>query len=292
MKNLTSKKSWFLLVLLFIAGVANAQNNWTFPMVFTIGSGVSDTLWFIQDDNATLDVDEEFGEGQFDINPDVFQVYFRLDNGMLSKVIAIPFTTNFTNILVRAINWDFPVTVSWDKELFDTIVGDYPPIMYASLENSYSAEHDLEGHLLWDYYGWFILGLETTGPQPPYDEHDEQNWSWFNTMYAGCYFPMEVNLLRQHNSIIENDSESVSLSVYPNPAKDNIKLSFQSIQQQHIEILLKDLSGKTAKTLFNGTVSQGKQTLFLEINDLPRGCYILEILSVEERQHIKILITE
>lgn len=271
MKNLTSKKSWFLLVLLFIAGVANAQNNWTFPMVFTIGSGVSDTLWFIQDDNATLDVDEEFGEGQFDINPDVFQVYFRLDNGMLSKVIAIPFTTNFTNILVRAINWDFPVTVSWDKELFDTIVGDYPPIMYASLENSYSAEHDLEGHLLWDYYGWFILGLETTGPQPPYDEHDEQNWSWFNTMYAGCYFPMEVNLLRQHNSIIENVGESLSFDVYPNPTKDNVYIEFSpDVNCRAAEIYTMD--GRLVETC-HGTSLQTT----IDISSLNSGVYMLKL---------------
>ena len=286
MKNITSKKSWFLLVLLFIAGVANAQNNWTFPMVFTIGSGVSDTLWFIQDDNATLDVDEEFGEGQFDINPDVFQVYFRLDNGMLSKVIAIPFTTNFTNILVRAINWDFPVTVSWDKELFDTIVGDYPPIMYASLENSYSAEHDLEGHLLWDYYGWFILGLETTGPQPPYDEHDEQNWSWFNTMYAGCYFPMEVNLLRQHNSIIENVGEFLSFDVYPNPAKDIVHIEFSpDVNCRAAEIYTMD--GRLVETCHGASL----QTT-IDISSLNSGVYMLKLRMSDGKEWSERIVKE
>lgn len=292
MKTTLSKNKLFLLILLACCVFAKAQNNWTFPMIFTIGSGISDTVWFIQDDNATLGVDEEFGEGQFEINPDVFQVYFVLENGMLSKVIAIPFTTDFTNILVRATNWDFPLTVSWNKELFDTIVGNYPPITHATLENLYSGDHDLEGNLIYDYYGWSILNINSTGPQPPYDEHDEQNWSWFNALYAGCYFPMKVNLLRQHNSIIETVGESLSLDVYPNPAKDNTYLSLMSTQQQNIEILLKDLSGKIVKKIFNGTVSQGEQTMFLETNDMPSGCYILEVLSAEKHQHIKIIITE
>lgn len=274
MKNFTLKDVLFLVVLLLLIKSISAQNRWEFPMIFTDNSGISDTVWFIQDE-SNRGLESSISKYTIlDSHNDDFHVYLRKSGDTIWKTRTHPFSRDFSSIGVYAINYQFPITVSWDQNLFDTIIGNYPPICYAKLENPYTMDHDLEGHEIYDYYGWYILGLNTTGPQPPYDENDLQNWDWFNAMYANMFFPMYVTLIRNYTNISETDATILQLDVYPNPVHKTLHLSLLTEQEGNINVSIYNMQGNRINVHY-GILSS--KDLYINIEDLVDGCYIIEV---------------
>lgn len=276
--NYTLQRKVLLLLLLMTSGVAKAQNSWFFPMVFRDATGISDTLWFIQNNDATIGLDEQFGEGQCEIDTSMFGVFFIIGN-IPSKVLAFPSNIDFDEEYVFATKWEFPVTISWDKTLFDETIGGLPPIQEAMLLNRYSDGHDLYGNIVFDDPGWFILGIDSTGPQPPFDENDEEAWNEFYGMgYASDFFPMAVTLSRNLLGIEESIMErGLQMEVFPNPAKDELTITFFAPKLGNFSICLFDTMGKRLKVLARERFSSGKHRVQACLSDIPKGCYLIGI---------------
>lgn len=289
--NYTLQRKVLLLLLLMTSGVAKAQNSWFFPMVFRDATGISDTLWFVQNDNATIGLDEQFGEGQCEVDTSMFGVFFIIENTP-SKVLAIPFSDDFEEY-VFATKWEFPITISWDKTLFDETIGGFPPIQDAKLLNRYSDNYDLYGNMVFDDPGWFILGIDSTGPQPPFDENDEDAWDEFYEMgYASTFFPMEVTLSRDILGVEESKMESgLQMEIFPIPAKDQLTITFLAQKPGIFNICLFDAMGKKLKVLSREWFSSGKHCVQVCLSDIREGCYLIGLedscLNIKYVQLIK-----
>ncbi|MDG2164500.1 MAG: T9SS type A sorting domain-containing protein [Flavobacteriales bacterium] len=72
--------------------------------------------------------------------------------------------------------------------------------------------------------------------------------------------------------------ELFDFSAYPNPAKDEIHISFSQKRQEDVVVLLYDLKGSKT-VLFDGTWNQKVQTIILPL-DLEKGVYTLEVQSI------------
>lgn len=282
------KNTLLALVILSLCEIANSQNRWEFPMIFTDKFGASDTVWFIQREDSKLE-NNIVTEERYCLDDEGFQVYFRRTGDTLWKSKTHLFTNDFNNIRVYATQSNFPITISWNRRLFDTIIGNYPPIVRAKIENEYTWNHDLEGNSCHDCYGWYVLGLDTTGPQPPYDENDLQHWNWFYEMFADYFFPLCITLRRHYWDVPENTDETNLYSVYPNPANNMINITFKSECLQQVSITVCDITGRIIKSLYDDVVSAETKNMLFDISDLPNGCYILQITSDSEAQRLKFI---
>ena len=277
MKISIIKSALLALILLSLCEIANSQNRWEFPMIFTDKFGVSDTVWFIQieDDIVT--------EERYCLDDEGFQVYFRRTGDTLWKSKTRLFTNDFNNIGVYATQSNFPITISWNRRLFDTIIGDNPPIVRAKIENEYTWSHDLEGYSCHDCYGWYVLGLNTTGPQPPYDENDLQNWNWFYGMYADYFFPLGITLRRHYSDVPENNEETSPYKVYPNPTNKTLTLYGENISR--IEIL-NALGQKVSE------IECCEDEITIDISSQPNGIYFLNITDKKGEKITKKVVKE
>ena len=285
MKTNALKTTVLALLLLSLCEIASSQNRWEFPMIFTDKFGVSDTVWFIQREdskleNNTINVIEE----RYCLDDESFQVYFRRSGDTLWKSKTRLFTNDFNNIGVYATQSNFPITISWNSRLFDTIIGDYPPIVRAKIENEYTWSHTLEGWEIVDYYGWYILGLDTTGPQPPYDENDLQHWNWFYEMYADHFFPICITLRRHYSDVPENNEETSFCSIYPNPAQSIVTISGENIKK--VEVV--NLFGETV-------ISENcdiAADIIVDFSGQPAGIYIMRVRLSDGMEYSQRIIKE
>jgi hypothetical protein len=282
MKISTIKSALLALILLSLCEIANSQNRWEFPMIFTDKFGVSDTVWFIQREDSKLE-NNIVTEERYCLDDEGFQVYFRRTGDTLWKSKTHLFTNDFNNIGVYATQSNFPITISWNRRLFDTIIGNYPPIVRAKIENEYTRGHDLEGNEIHDYYGWYVLGLDTTGPQPPYDENDLQNWNWFYGMYADYFFPLCITLRRHYWDVPENNEETSPYKVYPNPTNKTLTLSGENISR--IEIL-NALGQKVSE------IECCEDEITIDISSQPNGIYFLNITDKKGEKITKKVVKE
>ena len=288
MKKNTFITTLLALLLLSLCNIANSQNRWEFPMIFTDKFGVSDTVWFIQREdskleNNTINVTEE----RYCLDDEGFQVYFRRTGDTLWKSKTHLFTNDFHNIGVYATQSNFPITISWNRRLFDTIIGDNPPIVRAKIENGYTHSHDLDGNEIFDYYGWYVLGLDTTGPQPPYDENDLQHWNWFYEMYADFFFPTGITLRRHYSDVPENTDETNLYSVYPNPANDCIRIELSdNASCQSVSIY--SIDGRLVFETQDATA----QPATINVANLKSGVYIIKVKLTDGNDYVVKIVKE
>jgi len=129
------------LVLVILPILISAQQQWKFHLAFKDATGAKDTVWLIYDTNATMGLDTALGEGPFNFNHSVFNVWFYdAFTPVLSdstKIIAAPYSYYpSTGCDVQAFNYQLPITVSWDTSLFHA---SYLPYQQGSISMAYMA---------------------------------------------------------------------------------------------------------------------------------------------------------
>ncbi len=67
-----------------------------------------------------------------------------------------------------------------------------------------------------------------------------------------------------------------SLMLFPNPAKDHVQLQINSQRQQKISVDVMDNMGKTLYTE-SGDMVQGNNELYIPLNDVANGIYLLKV---------------
>ncbi len=89
-------------------------------------------------------------------------------------------------------------------------------------------------------------------------------------------------------SIEENDINN-AISVFPNPATNNLTVQFDASNSSDDEIRLVDLSGKTVKVIANG-FSNGINTLNVDVSNMTKGIYLLEFTMDSKAVSKKVVI--
>jgi len=99
------------------------------------------------------------------------------------------------------------------------------------------------------------------------------------TSYGNC-----VSFIARSTVSIEAIGKNdIKLSVFPNPASDEITISFSIDEAQNLSLQITDLSGKTVLQNQISGVSLGKNQIKVNVPDLENGLYICIIKNERER---------
>jgi hypothetical protein len=90
---------------------------------------------------------------------------------------------------------------------------------------------------------------------------------------AGNYLDGELNWPASVQSITTNLQE---MKLYPNPATDNITLTFTAEEKDDATLIITDISGKTAHSA-QANITVGNNQIPVILDNLPAGNYILRI---------------
>jgi hypothetical protein len=74
-------------------------------------------------------------------------------------------------------------------------------------------------------------------------------------------------------TINENNNESVSLNVYPNPSNGNVTFNFKLNDTEKVQIVVYDLEGNIVKQITNVKYNTGVNNVQVSLDDLPAGVY-------------------
>ena len=81
------------------------------------------------------------------------------------------------------------------------------------------------------------------------------------------------------NAGIEENSIISSLTMFPNPANENVQLTFNSKENSTVTIQVVDFAGKIVSQNTNFIIDAGKNTISLETTNLESGLYNVIIVS-------------
>jgi len=88
---------------------------------------------------------------------------------------------------------------------------------------------------------------------------------------------------------IEELFEGSQLSVFPNPARDRVNLSFNSLESTKLHVGINDISGKQI-VLKSFEITEGNNQLTLDVQGLSEGIYILNLSTQKGNLRHKLII--
>ncbi|MFZ5552294.1 MAG: T9SS type A sorting domain-containing protein [Bacteroidota bacterium] len=93
------------------------------------------------------------------------------------------------------------------------------------------------------------------------------------------------------SSVEEENEFFINASLYPNPAYDNVTLSFVLQMESEVNIEMIDLSGKR---IYNQSVNEarGIQNHLLPVNELPSGIYFVRLKTDAHSKIIKLVVSK
>lgn len=69
------------------------------------------------------------------------------------------------------------------------------------------------------------------------------------------------------------------IGIYPNPAKDQTTIQLSLTNSSHVSLKVFDMNGKEVKWILNNDMLQGKYSIHLNTGDLPRGIYVVTMVT-------------
>ncbi len=80
-------------------------------------------------------------------------------------------------------------------------------------------------------------------------------------------------------SVIDVQNTHLSMSIYPNPASENVNLDVDLNTASPVTILMYDITGNLVKNIFNGTLTNGKSHFNIRRDGLSQGVYLIQVIS-------------
>lgn len=106
------------------------------------------------------------------------------------------------------------------------------------------------------------------------------NWAKGNDQYASHKMAVAGNLKVSTLAIEEKSvSEINSVTVFPNPVRDNLTVSLVFTKDVSASIVLKTASGKDILQLSTEKYLQGNHTVNIPLSNLPKGIYFLSVIT-------------
>ncbi len=119
---------------------------------------------------------------------------------------------------------------------------------------------------------------------------DYTEYKWFSEDYghpimqiseegaivSATYMDSVRNVL---TSLPENPSRSFSYNIYPNPATDNITVSYELFAKSDVEIALYSINGRKIRSFFRDELDRGlyNKIIYLRENGIQPGIYLLRL---------------
>jgi hypothetical protein len=132
------------------------------------------------------------------------------------------------------------------------------------------------GEIEEDAYAFYKVDLglpileisNTTGELPLLGPIDISSLKWVNVTNVG---------------LDEQASSPIGISVFPNPATDNVQINFSLTGGRSVSIDLFDLTGRQVHSMNVSTAASGLHTSTLDVSELPSGMYLLRIMDNKGR---------
>jgi hypothetical protein len=90
----------------------------------------------------------------------------------------------------------------------------------------------------------------------------------------------------------KQNATDVNLSVFPNPASNNIYVSFELLHNSDVQLKIYDLSGKILYSRNITDLNKGNQTFEVKVNSLARGSYVLQLITENNISTSKLVIVK
>ena len=100
-----------------------------------------------------------------------------------------------------------------------------------------------------------------------------------NTIYSVDVATLSINNNgdKALQSEVVESINSLNISIYPNPARDILQVSYNLSDNSEIEINVFNLSGQKETILYSGSQLAGNNIHMLNISNLPTGTYLLQV---------------
>jgi hypothetical protein len=95
---------------------------------------------------------------------------------------------------------------------------------------------------------------------------------------------------RKAEEIVNYLPAGPDFEVYPNPAADQLNISYEVVSAGNVLFSIRDLLGKEQTVLFEGSLPEGHGNISCQIGDLPKGTYILSMRDGAGALHKKMII--
>ncbi len=105
-----------------------------------------------------------------------------------------------------------------------------------------------------------------------------------NLIYSNTNFGSEESKLISTNYLSLNQNNSNSISIYPNPAENYIKIRYQNIIPNSYKI--HDTNGRLIKSSF----IENDDSFSVDVSNFERGLYFISIKSEEKIDNLKFLV--
>jgi len=128
-------------------------------------------------------------------------------------------------------------------------------------------------------YMWDFGDGDTSSAENPVHDYDSCSYSVNLTAIDsnGCISDTLILIDACDISVPTFNSVLNSMSVYPNPAKDNINLVLNSRLNSDVILIVKDVTGRNVVESIPVQLNAGKNNYKLDLPKLPAGVYIIQI---------------
>ncbi|MBA3706516.1 MAG: T9SS type A sorting domain-containing protein [Bacteroidetes bacterium] len=121
----------------------------------------------------------------------------------------------------------------------------------------------------------------------------------FNSYNTNTYFGSDiligtgghyafVSKIDLTTGIEEIKNNSFNVKIYPNPVTDQVNIQLDDIRHETLLIEIKNVLGQIVKNVANNETPE-KQTIEIDVKDLPNGIYFLTLESVQQRAFAKFI---
>lgn len=276
--------------------INTVQNNWLTNLNFSIaiskvcqgGSGLCSIIppYFTKTNKYTLSVTNGDCSSVYTWhiqNPDGSWQPYTFGNGR----VFYPPSTGLYTVYIRNDSWGLPFSYNGTKQI------GFQVYFYKNCcgSNNFKSLDTLVGGYPADYEGSNIPIREVTN----FDSYYE----YINTANQGDSIVLNTISSQFRNKINKNNQKTrsaigtklddieSSISVFPNPTKDVVNISFVPIVDNNYEINLFDISGQFVKKLLNKTElkASSKQRLTFNLMEISNGMYFI-VVNEEGRSSI------
>ena len=127
-----------------------------------------------------------------------------------------------------------------------------------------------------------FLGIATLGVIVVLSFCANSAWAQSNPVREGYERVLQDNLTTGINGTVEQPSQVVLLSSYPNPFNPETTIRFDVREAQQVRLAVFDLLGREIALLVNGRVEVGRHEVRFQAGDLPSGTYFIRLVTATD----------
>lgn len=113
-------------------------------------------------------------------------------------------------------------------------------------------------------------------------------------IYAATYgrgiFRCENYLQHVGEEVVENTVAATTVNMYPNPVRDNAKISFELNNSNAVSYQVFDMMGRVVRVMNLGTLSEGVHEVNVSVDGLASGAYMLRLNAGTNTSTVKFMV--